>query len=260
MEIILNTLFVHFPWVIFVNKTFIFDYDDTLAPNEYCYSFAELKLTEWIMQKFGPRTPKPYEIGNLEVSIDKAAVSTMGFCKERFPTSCRETYRRICEIKGIIPSEDDLRIAYTIGTLAFDAELWRKHGLMEGAAETLDFLVEQNDELILFSKGDKEVQEGKFRATGIMKWFGNKIHVVPTKKSKDILDICGNREKELVYCVGNSVRSDVQPALEAGVNMIYVPLETWEWEMEHKGVPEHQRLKTIKSIIELKEKYEVLTS
>ncbi len=243
-----------------MNKTFIFDYDDTLAWNEYCYSFAELKLTEWIMNKFGPRTPKPYEIGNLEVAIDKAAVDTMGFSMQRFPTSCRETYRKICEIKNVVPAEADLETAYGIGMLAFDENLYKQQGLVDDAAETLDFLLEKNDELILLSKGEHEIQERKFKATEVRKWFGDKVYIVPKKNKDMLIPYIGERDKTRVWHVGNSIRSDVQPALDAGISVLYIPCETWAWEMEHKGIPNHPRLKTISKIIEIKQNYEMLTT
>lgn len=243
-----------------VGKTFIFDYDDTLAWNEYCYSFAELKLAEWIMNAFGSKTLKHYEIGNLLLGIDKAAVASMGFSMYRFPTSCRETYRQICEIKGVIPAERDLQTAYDIGMLAFDESLWKKQGLVDGAAETLDFLLLQNDDLMIVSKGEKEIQQKKFEAVQVKKWFGDKLYIVPNKDKAVFAKYADGRDKNSIWCVGNSAKSDVLPALDAGLGVVYIPCETWAYETEHKGVPEHSKLKTFSKIIEIKEKYGVFTN
>ena len=229
----------------------------------YDYSLAEIKLVEYILQKLGPRSPCPQEIINLEVEIDKNAVGKMGFSMQRFPTSCRETYKQICETLGLIPKEDDIYTAYSIGMSAFDEEVWEKRGLVSGAEETLDFLVEQKDELLLLTKGDYEVQKKKISATGCKKWFGDfdyGIYIVNNKTKQIISDLVGSRDRSQIWHVGNSIRSDVQPALEAGIGVIYIPFETWAWEKEHKGVPEHPRLKIVKSIIEIKEKYWVITA
>ena len=241
-----------------MNKTFIFDYDDTLAYNMFDYSLAELKFLEWVIRKLGPRSPNTQEIINLEVQIDKTAVKTMGFSMKRFPTSFMETYKQICETLGLAAKKEDLETAYDLGMLAFNEKAWEERGLVPGATKTLDFLVEQKDELLLLTKGDYEVQKKKLKATGCEKWFGDLdfgMRIAPNKDKSVILDFVGSRDKSRVWHVGNSIRSDVEPALEAGIGMIYIPFETWAWEKEHNGKPEHPRLKTIKSIIEIKDIY-----
>lgn len=239
-----------------MNKTFIFDYDDTLAFNMIDYSFAKIKFLEWIVNKIGPRVPDIDEIVNIETTIDKAAVAKMGFSMQRFPTSLRETYRTICEQLKIQLHDKDLQTAYDIGMIAFDELSWEKRGLVKGAEETLNYLGEQKDELILLTKGDVEVQNRKLSATNCRRWFGEQMYIVPKKNKEIVLDVVGDRDKTNVFHVGNGIRSDVEPALEAGIGAIYVPFETWAYEKEHKGVPEHPRLIIFDSIIEIKNQYE----
>ena len=240
-----------------MNKTFIFDYDDTLAFNMIDYYLANLRFLEWIIiQKIGPKSPNLDEILHLETEIDKTAVKTMGFSMQRFPTSMRETYKTICEQLKIPVEEQDLQTAYDIGMIAFDELSWEKRGLVKGAEETLNYLGEQKDELILLTKGDVEVQNRKLSATNCRRWFGEKMYIVPKKNKEIVLDVVGDRDKTNVFHVGNGIRSDVEPALEAGIGAIYVPFETWAYEKEHKGVPEHPRLITFDSIIEIKHQYE----
>lgn len=172
-----------------MDKTFIFDYDDTLAWNQHDYSVALLRFTEWIIQKLSHRAPSVQTIINLEESIDNEAVKIMGFRMERFPTSFQETYKKICKTAGIKPNENDLQTAYSIGISAFDEEKWKKQGLAEGAPETLDYLAQQNDELILLTKGDRRVQEKKLEATNCKRWFNNNICIVDHKDSNTLLSI-----------------------------------------------------------------------
>ena len=71
-----------------MNKTFIFDYDDTLAWNQHDYSYAQLEFLKWIIfEKLWPKAPDLQSIINMEVDIDNKNVETMGFSMERFPTS-----------------------------------------------------------------------------------------------------------------------------------------------------------------------------
>jgi len=242
-----------------MNKTFIFDYDDTLAWNQHDYSYAQLEFIRWIIfEKLWPNAPDLQYIINLEVKIDNKNVETMGFSMERFPTSFQQTYEAICKEKNINCDEDDLKKAYELGMLAFDEKRWKKLGLVEGAEETLDFLVEKEDELILLTKGDLKIQEKKINATDCQKWFGKEIYIVPQKDAGVINNVVGKRDKSKLWHVGNSARSDISPALEAGIKMIYIPCETWAYEREHKEVQENPKLITFQKIIEIKNSYNSL--
>ena len=242
-----------------MDKTFIFDYDDTLAWNQHDYSYAQLEFLRWIIfEKLWPNAPDVQYIINLEVKIDNENVKTMGFSMKRFPTSFQQTYKTICKEKNIKYNEEDLKKVYEIGMLAFDKNRWEKLGLVKGAKETLDYLIEKEDELILLTKGDLKIQEKKIKATDCKKWFGKKIYIVPQKDAGIINKIVGNRDKSKVWHVGNSARSDVPHALKAGIKMIYIPCETWAYEREHEGVPKNSRLITFQKIIEIKNKYKSL--
>lgn len=237
-----------------MDKTFIFDYDDTLAWNQQDYSYAQLRFLDWILNKLGPKAPDLPAILNKYVDIDKSAVKKMGFSMERFPTSFRETYRTICNKNNIKVKQEDLDMAYSIGLLAFDENRWKLQGLVLGAEETLEFLLQQGDELILLTKGDLIVQKKKLIATNCIHFF-DEWRIVPNKNKDILLEVVGDRDKSKVWHVGNSIRSDVIPAIEAGIRVLYIPCETWAWEKEHNGVPESELITTYQRIIEIKENY-----
>jgi FMN phosphatase YigB (HAD superfamily) len=58
--------------------------------------------------------------------------------------------------------------------------------------------------------------------------------------------------------VGNSAKGDILPAVEAGLKAIYIPYETWAWEAVPEGLPDIPEIIRFKSIIEIKEKYDML--
>lgn len=240
-----------------MNKTFIFDYDDTLAWNQHDYSYAQVEFLKWVLDTLGQKAPDAQTILNMEVQIDKEAVTTMGFGMERFPSSFTETYRRMRKGAGLSEDAEGEQKAYELGMLAFNEDRYRQRGLVEGAEEVLDFLVEKKDELILLTKGDERVQLKKVHANYLTSWF-KEIHIVERKNERTIEDVVGSRNKELVWHVGNSIRSDVEPALKAGIKMIYIPCETWAYEREHNGVPESGRLWQFEKIIDIKGKYHLL--
>jgi putative hydrolase of the HAD superfamily len=234
-----------------MHKTFVFDYDDTLAANQHDYTGPQLEFFEWVIGRLGYRAPDVQSLANLEAEVDSAGVKTHGFTMERFPSSFQEVYTIVAKKFGITPTPEELEHVYSIGMKAYDVNRYRAKGLLEGVPETLDFLVRQQDELVLLTKGDPRVQNLKIDATGVRKWFGDRIHIVLKKDKAVVEHVVGNRDKARVWHVGNSIRSDVTPALEAGIGMVYVPCETWAYEREHKGLPVHPRLLRLDRVEEL---------
>jgi putative hydrolase of the HAD superfamily len=239
-----------------MHKTFIFDYDDTLAWNMHDYSGPQLEFFRFMIRKLGPKCPDVQALANLEAETDKAGVKVHGFLMERFPLSFQETYRAVCAGLGIEPKPKDLQRVYDIGLKAYDEKRYRTQGLVDGAAETLDFLAGRDgNELILLTKGDDRVQQRKIEATGVRRWFGNRVHIVPKKDAKVLEEVVGMRNKMLTWHIGNSIRSDVTPAVEARIGMIYVPCETWAYEREHHGLPEYPRLLKVEKLTDIVEQY-----
>jgi len=145
-----------------------------------------------------------------------------------------------------------------IGYSVFDEKRYIKGGLMDGVAETLDFLVEKEDKLILLTKGDQKIQEMKIRVTNCKKWFGNELYIVPDKKEKRIDKIVGDKDKNKIWMVGNSIKSDINPALRAGISAIYIPSKVWKYESDHNELPDNHNMIKFDRIIEIKDKYDSL--
>ena len=241
-----------------MSKTFIFDYDDTLAWNLHDYSYPKIEFQKFVIDNLGHHAPECRTILRIEEETDAENVNHYGFSKIRFPRSFLETYRKLRHDAGLNPDPEGETAAFHIGMKAFDEKRYMMKGLVEGAAETLDFLASKKDELILLTKGDEYVQLAKIDATGIKKWFGEKIYIVPQKSPEAILDVVGERNKTKTYHVGNSVKSDAKPALEAGINMILIPYETWLYEKKHDGIKPHPNLKVFNDITDIITNYDSL--
>jgi len=194
---------------------------------------------------------------SLEEKIDVGLVEHYGFAMERFPTSFREAYYQFFAHHGIPVRPGELREVYDIGMLAYDEHRWEEQGLVPGAEETLDFLLSKGDELVLVTKGDPRVQEKKISVHNLHRWF-HRIHIVPRKTSTDLQRFVGTLPLSAAWHVGNSVRSDVLPAVNAGLGMVYVPCETWAYEKQHEGLPEYDRLFIINSLPDMRGLYDVL--
>ncbi len=241
-----------------MDKTFIFDYDDTLAEAHKYYEEVKDEFANWLIKKHKLKISFKEKILEHEVGIDKELVKRYGFSRIRFPTSFVLTYKEICKQIGREYDKKDLKEAYMIGDSVFDEKRYIEGGLMDGVAETLEFLVEKEDKLILLTKGDQEIQEMKIRVTNCKKWFGNEIYIVPDKKEKRIYKIVGDKYKNEIWMVGNSIKSDINPALRAGISAIYIPSKVWKYESDNNELPDNHNMIKFDRIIEIKDKYDSL--
>jgi putative hydrolase of the HAD superfamily len=105
--------------------------------------------------------------------------------------------------------------------------------LIEGVEETLTLLAARHD-LTLLTKGHDEEQWRKIERSGIAHYFRH-AEVVPTKNVAayralvERLELAPSR----TWMIGNSPKSDINPALAAGLNAVFIPHPA-TWRLEHQ--------------------------
>ncbi len=130
--------------------------------------------------------------------------------------------------------------------------------LLPGVAETLAYLAARHS-LILMSKGDPAEQSAKLERSGLRHHF-SAVEIVPEKDKAVYRDTLArhNLAASSTWMIGNSPKSDVNPALAAGLNAVFVPHDmTWVLEHEHLAQPpaEPPRLLVLKRFEELREHF-----
>lgn len=171
---------------------------------------------------------------------------TMGYGSVNFTRSLIETYRRLAE-KDI--RDEDIQRVREFGEQILQHPLQ----LIDGVKETLDYLSPRH-ELILLTKGAVEEQKLKVERSGIEHYFKHVLIV----EEKDVATY-QRVEQELqldsrqTWMIGNSPRSDINPALAAGFNAIYIP-HPHTWHLEHAEVHHEgkEQLLTLSTFTELR--------
>jgi putative hydrolase of the HAD superfamily len=107
--------------------------------------------------------------------------------------------------------------------------------LLPGVAETLPQLA-QRHQLLLVTKGDEAEQKDKLNRSGLSSYFA----AVEVLREKDVdayrgLAECHACELRTVWMIGNSPKSDINPALAAGFNAVFIPHD-FTWVLEHETV------------------------
>jgi len=132
---------------------------------------------------------------------------------------------------------DNLAASTTRQNLAIGQDLMRHPiALLPGVAEAMGPLAARAP-LALVTKGDLFHQEFKLAASGLGEFFSS-VDVVSEKTPEQYLRVFarhGVAASEAVMA-GNSLRSDIAPALQAGAYAVHIPHE-FEWARERAEDP-----------------------
>ena len=127
--------------------------------------------------------------------------------------------------------------------------------ILPGVEETLCYLSAKY-ELTMFTKGSVAEQRKKVVRSNLAKYFAH-VEVTKEKHREAYLDLVSLKqmERERAWMIGNSPKSDINPALAAGLNAAYVPHErTWVLEREQFR-PGTGQLLMLENFAELREHF-----
>lgn len=173
--------------------------------------------------------------------VDPRMRRQFGFGPSRLEHSFRETYRALCAEGGIRPSPQVERELEAVGRAVAGTP-----PLLDGALDALADLAQALPTVLYTQSGDPEYQLRCVEEAGVADILGvERIRVCGVKTAdafREALDHYGVADPALAWMVGNSIRSDVNPALAVGANAILVDVhEPWEWDMVEPISPDFVR-------------------
>ena len=208
-----------------VCKAVIFDGDDTLWLTEALYDVAR----EAARAEVDAAGLDGAAWDEAQRRIDVANVARLGHQASRFPTSSVEALAEVAR-GGVEKALEDA--VWTAAASVFEAVA----PLRDHADTVLDCLVAQGFRLALLTKGDRQVQVHRIETSGLARRF-DVIEIVEHKAAADFRRVAATLDVEVneVVSVGNSIRSDVLPSLEAGLHALWLPAYVWDYERSHDG-------------------------
>lgn len=219
----------------------IIDADDTLWENNIYFERAFAEFVDFLAHS----TLTAPEIRAILDEIELANIKVHGYGSLNFGRNMRECYQRLAEGRF---DQRDLGQVISIAERILDQPI----ELIEGVRETLEYLSERHD-LTLFTKGLAEEQKLKIDRSGLGVFFGHTA-IVKEKDVGSYTDLITGRkmDPECTWMIGNSPKSDVKPALEAGIGAVYVP-HSRTWHLEREDIQDgHARLLIIEKFAELR--------
>ena len=108
--------------------------------------------------------------------------------------------------------------------------------------ETLQRLQAYPYRLVVFTKGELQDQENKLHRSGLAKYFSH-VEITSNKTELEFLQLCEHLDilPSQLLMVGNSLKSDIAPALTIGASAIHIPFHV-TWQLEHSEDIDHPRL------------------
>ena len=226
--------------------TLIVDADDTLWETEIYFEQCIADFGELIATLDFDREEAECTVE----TVERERIPLVGYAPEEFARSLVFAYQRLCE-RYDRPIEDEVSDGvWEIGRAMVEHPIV----LLDGVAGTLARL-SGHFRLLLLTKGDRQAQESKLARSGLGHLFDG-VHVVPEKDAGVIRGLVAeyNLRPEQTWMVGNSPRSDINPALEAGIGAIHVPHSN-TWHLEHEEIAEPEQVIVLNSFGELDEMF-----
>ncbi|MEU8513425.1 HAD family hydrolase [Kitasatospora sp. NPDC048722] len=212
-------------------QTLVFDADDTLWENNVLFERVIDGFIDWVAAPGDEERTRTLLDG-----IEARNAASLGYGSDVFRLSLRECLQ---EVHGrVATDEDDARIAELLRPLTD-----RQVELIEGVAETLAALALRH-ELLLLTKGAVEEQQWKVDASGVAHHFRS-VHIVPEKDEGTYRRLTAELGLDAgrTWMIGNSPKSDILPAVRAGLKAVFIPHEH-TWVLEHEELrPEDATLR-----------------
>jgi putative hydrolase of the HAD superfamily len=224
-------------------QTLMIDADDTLWENNIYFERAIANFISFLNHRHFTAA----EVRKKLNEVEHENIAKLGYGLHSFAAALVATFERL----SIVPLTPALH--ETIHGIAL-AIAEQPIELLKHVGPTLHELRGRH-RLMLVTKGSVSEQTGKVERSGLQPYF-EAIEVVAEKDAETYHAIVDKYrlERSTTWMVGNSPKSDINPAIAAGLNAVFIP-HADTWILEHAELctpPQPQKLLTL-------ERFELLT-
>jgi len=204
------------------SQTLLIDADDTLWENNVYFERAIANFISFLNH----REYTPQQVREVLNDVERKNVVKHGYGLVSFAHALVETFERL-SVEPLTPALHETIHGFAHAIAENPVEI------IAGVAETLAYLAGRHH-LIMVTKGNLVEQTGKVERSGLKPHFAA-VEVVAEKDAAVYHELAGKYgfARETTWMVGNSPKSDVNPALAAGLNAVFVPHDQ-TWVLEHE--------------------------
>ncbi len=204
------------------DQVLLIDADDTLWENNIYFERAIADFISFLNH----REFTVPEVRAVLFEVERGCIARHGYGLISFRSALEDTFARLA-VEPLTPAlrETIHGIAHTITEQPIE--------MLAGVPETLAYLASRH-KLILMTKGDAREQSRKVERSGMKRHF-SAVEIVPEKDAAAYDGVLDRHKlnRDAAWMVGNSPRSDINPALAAGLHAVFVPHDqTWVLERD----------------------------
>jgi putative hydrolase of the HAD superfamily len=213
------------------SQTLLIDADDTLWENNIYFERAIANFISFLNH----REFSPQQVREVLNEVEREYIISHGYGLHVFEHALVRTFEQL-SVEPITLALHETIVGLTHAIAEQPIEV------RPGVSETLPYLADRHH-LILMTKGALEEQAGKVERSGLREFFAA-VEIVAEKDVATYRSVVSKYSlpDETTWMVGNSPKSDINPALAAGLNAVFLPHgDTWILEHEDVASPEPQR-------------------
>jgi putative hydrolase of the HAD superfamily len=227
-------------------QTLLIDADDTLWENNIYFERAIVKFISFLDH----REHSPEQVRLILNDVERDSIVKHGYGLHSFTHSLVECFEKL-SVEPVTPELHERVRSFSHQIADHPIEI------LPGVPETLQYLGTRHH-LIMMTKGNFAEQSGKVERSGLKEYF-SAIEIVAEKDESTYHSAIAKYAltPETTWMVGNSPKSDINPALAAGLNAIFIPHGN-TWILEHEEVasaPASQRLLVIERFSDLRKHF-----
>ena len=227
-------------------QTLLIDADDTLWENNIYFERAIARFITFLNHhEFSPEQVR--EVLN---DVERECIVKHGYGLQSFAHALADTFERL-SVQPVTPELHAQVRSFADSIFEHPIEF------LPDVPDTLSYLRERH-RLILVTKGDRAEQSGKVERSGVRQHF-EAVEIVAEKNAEVYASVVAKHglAPYSTWMIGNSPKSDINPALAAGLHAVFVPHgDTWILEHEEvNAAPPPQQLLVVGTFAELREHF-----
>lgn len=226
----------------FHSQTLLMDADDTLWQNNVYFERAIAAFISYLNHE----TMTPKEVRHTLNEVERENTRLHGYGVASFHRALVTCFERLSP-QPATPEHHSQIQNFAASIIANEIEL------LAGVARALPELASRH-RIILVTKGNHGEQSEKIQRSGLLSHF-SAVEIPAEKHPEAYQEVCmrHNLDHARTWMIGNSPKSDINPALAAGLNAVYIH-HSDTWVLEHEtlmAVPPGQRFMQIHQFDEL---------
>jgi len=225
-----------------IERTLLIDADDTLWENNVFYLRCESRFLDYIESRGCDRS----RARELLRACEQEMIEPYGYGPNGFLAALELACERSLRQNGREVSPDLVAKARSLGEPALSPPMV----LLPDVERTLAAL-RPSSQLVLFTKGDEDTQRAKISRSGLGSFFDAQ-YVVQEKSVRAYRRVGAELglDPRHTWMVGNSPKSDINPAIAAGLSAIFIP-HNHTWTAELQEIERPARVVTLQRFADL---------